>query len=363
MKKILGSLFIATLLFAQNYTLHLSKREAFVKEPILLDLRYTTTHKSNIAWIKFHPKKSSDYEAHLLEKKELTDGFANRYLIFPLHPGKLTIPLILQIKWASLEDLENAVLGTGYEQTKEVEGRIVHYKIAPLHILAKPVKDVELFGSYHIQESVSANKAKAYEPIYLDIDLRGQGYPPKLSHLLPSILDVKILADHPDKKISWHEDGAHIHYHYRYALIAKHDFTIPAITLENFDYHSYKELRLPPKYIKILPAPIKPDATNNPPKLEPIANDIGRWVGYGAIFLAGLLTGVLLFVLLKKRFELQQRVLLADQKELLKILALYFPDEFMQEKEELSVAIQQKRKINLTKIKKEVIHALSKNKR
>ena len=323
MKKILGN-FIAILLplalFAGNYKIELSKKELFVKEPLLLQLHFDTSDKKEITWIKFEPKPSPAYEIHILQKRSDAQGYHFSYLLFPLKSGKIKIHYLLQLKKAPFAEIQNKILGTGYEQTQPIEGKIYTFEVNATNLTVKPAK-ADLYGDFTLSLKADSTKANAYEPIYITIILQGIGYPPKIDDPLPDIAGVQKLMDKPKKEVIYKSDGAHIRYIFNYALIADHTFTIPKISFKSFDYHSYKTLSTQPLAITITPPSVKPDQTDKPKPIEPLFAKLMQTLRLIAIFVAGFLSGVLFMILFAQRL----RLLFASREELLSYLALRCP--------------------------------------
>ncbi|BAF69703.1 BatD family protein [Nitratiruptor sp. SB155-2] len=354
MKKILGSLLFCIALLAGDYNITINKNEAFVKEPIHLKLTYFAKNKETILWVKFAPKATKDFKVILLKKSSPSFGYENEYLIFPLKEGNLQLPVELKVKRASKQEIQTDILGTGYEQTKIIEGKITSYDIKPLHIVVKKTPKADLYGDFRIHLQLDKTKAKAYEPVYATLKITGVGF----DHIPPIQLQtdpkVKILQDKPQHTVEFAPDGAHVRYEISYALIEKRDFDIEPLDLKMFDYRSLQRVSTPKYHITVKKTPIQPDTTNNPPKIEPVFHTFKKILTYIFIFFAGLLTGLLLFVIFKRRYQKRFEILLAkDERNLLQILAPL--PGFEEEKELLNAAISRNKKVSLSKIKKKIL--------
>ncbi|BCD59889.1 MULTISPECIES: BatD family protein [unclassified Nitratiruptor] len=358
MKNILGSLFFCIALFANEYSVIFDKHEAFVKEPIHLKLTYFAKNKETIIWVKFAPKATKDFKVVLLKKKTLTTGYENEFLIFPLKEGNLKLPIELTVKRASKQEIQTDILGTGYEQTKIIEGKITSYPIEPLKIFVKKTPKADLYGDFTLHLQLDKTRAKAYEPVYAILTITGTGFDQIPSLHLKTNPKIKILQDKPIQKVEFAPDGAHIRYKISYALITKSSFEIEPLKLKMFDYHTLQTLATPKYQIDVKTVPIQPDKTDNPPKIEPVFHTFEKTFVYIFIFLSGLLSGILLFILLKRVYQKQFEILLAkDEKELLQILAPL--PGFEKEKELLNEAISTNKKISLVQIKKKILKELT----
>ncbi len=323
MKKILGSLLWCIALFGAQYTVVPDKTSVSLKEPIHLRLRYFTQDKKEIAWIKFEPKPSPAYEVHVLKKRSDDEGYLFDYLIFPLQSKKIEITYLLQLKKAPQQEIQSKILGTGYEQTSPIEGKIYTFEVSPTMINVKDVH-ADLYGSYTLQLQAQKRKAKAYEPLYVRVRLQGRGYPPEMNDPLAKIEGVQKLQDKPRKKILYKSDGAHVEYIFDYALISKSSFTLPPITLKAYDYHKYYTLQTEPIHFIVTPPSVKPDSSDEPKAIEPSYKALVRFFKLFAIFLGGFVSGAIFLLILYRKFAL----LFASKEELLSYLALHHPKEY-----------------------------------
>jgi len=346
MKKILGSLLLFISLFGADFEVKLSKTKAYIYEPILLELTYKTANKKEIDWIKFEPKKSQDYEFVVLKKESPLFGYRFLYLLFPKRSGQVLVKYRLQLKIAPFAEIQNKILGTGYEQTNPIEGRIETKEVAPTTLRIKPAS-ADLYGNFQLGLSVDATKKEAYEPVYVTIHLQGIGYPPNISDPLPPIKGVKVLADKPVKRTVYKEDGAHIDYTFRYAIIADHSFTIPAIKYKVFDFTTYKELQTKPFSITITPPSTKPDTTTAPKPIVPVAKEAASFFTSLLIFMAGVLTGIIATLLFAKKAKELLFIAGANREELLTHLIIHYPNRFEKEK----IAIEANKKLLPIKLK------------
>ncbi len=368
MKKILGSFFVLTLfLFGGNYEIEISKRSAFIKEPLLLRLKLFEKEKDKIVWIKFEPKRSENYEIHLLKKLSTSKGYENLFLIFPLKSGKIEMNFTLKIKKASTQEIEENFLGTGDEQLKLVEGKVYQYNIKPLILNIKNAKG-DLFGDFSLDLKVDKKSIKEYEPLYATLTLKGVGYPGDLNISLKTDKSVKILKDKPQKEIKYSKNGAFVSYIFRYALIGEKDYHILPIKLKEFNFKEYKILKTPLIGIKVVKDKNLLDKKEEPKRIEPVFDDFVVFFKYFFVFISGSVFGVLLLILLWERYRDVFKILFSkDKEELFKILVLNYPNRFEDIKDLLNEKISKKEKINLFKIKmrilKEKSNDISKNKR
>ena len=358
MKKILGSV-ILLISFLYGYEIEVSKFEPFLKEPVFIKLTYFDKDFKEITWVKFEPKNSDNYKKIFLKKKIDEGQYIFEYLLFPLKSGKIEVDYILKIKKAPIEEIRKDILGTGYEQTNPIEGKIYTYKVEPTIFNVKDVKNVDLYGDFYLKANIDKKEASSYEPIYYTATLTGCGYAPEINDILKEIKDVKILKDKPIKEISYSQNGACIKYIFNYALVSKKSFKIPSVKLKEFNYKEYKTVSTDSFDIKIAPIKNLVDKIDEPKKIVPVFDRFKTFLIYLFIFISGVLTGVVLYLLYRKK-RLEEIILAKDEKELLSILAIKYPNYLEEIKKELDMTIAQKRKINLAKIKAKIIKEIKK---
>ncbi|NPA81804.1 MAG: protein BatD [Epsilonproteobacteria bacterium] len=359
MRKILGSLLIALSLFANGYKVEISKREAFVKEPLILDLKYFESNKDEIDWISFEPKRSDLYEFKVLKKGDIEGGYEFEYLLFPLKSGEIEVKFDLRLKRAPIEEIRSKTLGTGYEQTIPVEGKVYSIEVSPLLLKIKRVKKVDFYGNFKIDAKADRDRVLAYEPVYYSFSLKGVGYPPKIDEVLKDLKGVKILRDKPSKSIRYERRGAVVEYLFRYALVSDKNFTIPSLVFREFDYKDYKILKTKAFKIEVKEQKDLIDKKNSPKRIEPFYKDLLGFLKYLAVFLAGGISGVLLYIFFRNE-EIERILKAKDERELLSYLVVRYPDSLSDIKESLDRAISKKESLNLRKIKREIIKRVRK---
>ncbi|BCD68896.1 hypothetical protein [Nitratiruptor sp. YY09-18] len=347
MRSVLGSLFI--IIAACAHTLHVSTTTPSIKEPVIIEFAYEDREFQKITWVKFKPLASPAYETHFLKKDSKEGVYRFYYLLFPLKPGEVQVRYSLRVKKASVEEIHKDILGTGYEQTNPIEGKVYDIAINPTLLHVKDVK-ANLFGKFIIERSIDPKAVKAYEPVYVNFIIKGKGYPPKFAKLV-DIEGVKILTDKPQEKIVYKLDGAHVNYRYSYAIIANHPFTINSLHLKGYDYKSFYTINLPTQKIVVTPPKNLVDKETYPKPIEPFYKKVVAALGYIAIFIAGFLSA---WIIMRYFRDSQKEEIknAKDAKELLAILVVKYPECFEDEKRALQSGE------SVAKIKKRVLKGL-----
>ena len=242
-----------------SYTLKANKTTAVIKEPVVITFKAKQKDHRDHMFFALEPQKSKDYSIVLLNKKiddsKYHDSSATfTYLLFPLHEKDLHIHFNLTIKTASdkaikqsyVDDHDNSVAISTYD-TK--------VKMQTLFIKINPLKHpVDLVGDFRLSESVEKKEISQFENLNLHYFLIGKGYQAE---------NLKLLKN-SDKTISLFEkentlqdrltkEGYILKKEYIYAITAKSDFDIPAVTLNAYSptKHIYYTLSTKKRSIKV----------------------------------------------------------------------------------------------------------------
>ncbi|OQX74390.1 MAG: hypothetical protein B6D59_02720 [Campylobacteraceae bacterium 4484_4] len=346
-----------------GYHLDLSTRNPVLKEAVILtlDLKQTDTHE--VIRFSFEPPKSEKWETLLLRSEELKEEkglnhIRYRYALFPLKTGKLHIPLSFTIKRATPEALKTSVTGSSDNAIfLQTEDTTVTIPSAILDVRPLPPGTM-LVGDYSLDFSIDKNQTTPEQQINLLFTLKGRGYRPEIPHILPKISDVTVFSE----KSEFNDQLFH-KVTYRYALLADHNFTVPAIKLPAYDPLTKRNYLLQTPAIPITFVP--PEHHDSPLSRE---DSSLFWQKYRKIlqglllFCAGFFTAVLLSKLSgKPRISKGSRNFLKavegvkSPKELLPLLLAKEKKEYLPLIERIEQHLYGNQKIPLTRIKKEIV--------
>lgn len=217
-----------------------------------------------------------------------------------------------------------------------------------------------------MQERLDRHETEAFHPVYLTIELQGSGYPPRKDPLPIHIDGVEIFADEPQVSLRYDKSGAHYRRVWTYALVADHDFTIPALTLKAFSPGTGKRytLHADARRIHVI-RPVRKelvDRTTKPESAWESIEALKRWGIDLLIFLSGFFTAWLIGCVrgLWKGRKTESAFVKAvkeskDAKTLLNLLVRTDPKRYGPWIEELEAGIYRGKRIDLKRIKKEVI--------
>lgn len=232
-----------------------------------------------------------------------------------------------------------------------------------LHIKALP-KETQLVGDFHLDYTVNTHQAKAYAPISMQVILKGKGYPPHIKDLIPTSKHYTLFGETPQIKTSPAKKGFIATAAYLFALSADKNFTLPQITLNAFSPHTQKSytLSIPKQHFDIQSVDTKSliDSIDNPPELKADWQWLKSLLSYLVVFAAGFLSAMVLKIK-KRHIQEQMHPLIVkiketkDAKSLLQLLMAQDSHQFRQSIEKLEDALYQNAKIDLSKVKQEIM--------
>jgi len=306
-----------------QFWLKLSKKEAYVGEPIKAELVLKIKRSVNIVDYSFTPPKFDNFWVKELKSsnkylEEHGDFLIKRitYLLFPQKAGVLKIsPAVFKYAIpAKMTDM------FGFSVTAPQWHTLVSQE---KEVIAKPLpKEVDLVGDFNITLTPDKKEIQPNEPLNVTLKIEGVGNLESLDKIELNISNATVYADKPVVKERFEKGELHSTFTQKFSILASQDFTIPSIKLEYFSLkeEKLKELTTSPVSIKVKGAtPVKESVKTSPlksssPQAQPISSR-GFWEG----FLAGVgasLGAFLLFWLFRKRPSFKRsregkRVLLA----------------------------------------------------
>ena len=308
-----------------SYSFNLSNKTPYEREAITLDVNITQQDHSSVMFFKFAPKKSENYIFKQINFKEDEKYHAlkyqYRYIIYPLKEGKISL-LFNMIKSVTNDVSVAYAISGDRDNIKDLVKKDTKIDLKPLTLDVKPLpKDTVLVGDFKIDYNIDKINTKAYDPIYLHIDIKGKGYL-KPFQILSKSEKYHIFKQNP--KVTKNSLS------YDYAISSKESFTIPPIDLKSFNPKTKKSyhLKVPAHHIKVNNINSKSllDKEDNPISIK--KRDIDwSWIGwlfsYIIVFITGLLTpkDILKRKKRKKEDDIKEKIASSKtHKELLKLL-------------------------------------------
>jgi hypothetical protein len=252
MKKNLGKIILLLLLSAlplyahslASYTLQADKKQATIKEPVVLTFVAKQTDHSDNMFFQLHPQKSEDYEIHLLTKESDDTQKHNAsttftYILFPLKAKALHINFDFIIQTAS-----DAAVAQSYVDDHDggkavpTHDTLIHLK--PLVLQATPIPDVDLVGDFTLHAQCTTKNITQYDDTNIIYTITGKGYKNKKKDILTTIDGVSIFKEVHESYLRLTKEGYISKKVYTYALSAKENFRVPAIKIKAYSPTTHK---------------------------------------------------------------------------------------------------------------------------
>ncbi len=353
--------------FSSKFTL--STATPYVKEAVIMKLDLVQTDHSKVMFFKFSPKKSDEYEFYRLDIKEEDAYHAAKvhytYLIYPKHAGDIAITFDL-IKMVTTDEKVAYSFSGDRDNIKGLNKKDIPVELPPLKLRVKPLpKGTLIVGDFTLEQMLKKREANSFEPLPFTITIKGNGYPPILTGIIPDSKEFTLFKEAPITHSSRSMQGTKSSVTYPMALSAKQSFHLPAITLKAFNPKTEKSYDLTiPKEHFVITQPDQStllDKIDSPKPLQSNWSWLGTLLGYLIVFVAGFLTA--------KSFKWSPRrkqkstvdaiteeiQAVNDPKELLALLIATDARRYKNAIEKLEESLYGKKKYDLKRIKKELL--------
>lgn len=349
-----------------TYKFNLSKDDPYVKEPVILQLDLNQTNHDVVMLFNFNIKQSKAYTFQRVDTQE-TDSYHNAkvryiYLLYPLQSGDINISFEFVQKKTTDESVAYSFSG----DRDNVKGLVTkNTKIdlpeLPLHV--KPLPDnTVLVGDFTLTHTIKKQKAKPYEPLPMQIKIKGTGYPPLLDALLPKEGNFTRFTEKPIVQSFASAKGTQSTVTYPMALSHTQSFRLPAVKLQAFDPKRERTyaLEIPQQEFEIeaVDKETLVDKVDAPDVLKTDWSWLRTLLSYIIVFFAGYLSAYS-WKWKRKQSQKEQHPLIQkinackDEKALLQVLMATDNKRFTSVIEKIENALYNNDKISLTKLKKE----------
>jgi hypothetical protein len=366
------ALFFLTFLDAKDleYKLSVDKKEPFVKEVVILKMELNQLNKSIVLLYDFDLVKSDAYDFKRVEALESdidnTAKATYTYLVYPLKDGLIDIEFKLIKKVTTKENLAYSFSGDR-DNVKGLVTTDTKIDVKPLSLSVKPIPvDTQLVGNFSISYEIKSKDALSYEPLSMNIVIKGEGYPEHFKEFPLKSGDFKIFRDSPIEEISTTKRTTTSLIKYPLAFSSKKSFTLDAINLKAFNPKTQKSYTLDIEEQKFNIKEIKPkelkDKTDYPKPsddyIDKAKNSFITVFGYLIVFVAGLISGYLLRFKKSKKIQnvptTQDKISNAkDAKELLNILISIDSIKYKDIIKECEEVVYRGKKVDLSVLKKQ----------
>ncbi|MDD3592307.1 MAG: hypothetical protein PHO65_06680 [Sulfurovum sp.] len=347
----------------------MNKKNAYIKEPVLLTFDINQTDHSKVMIFDFTLKESDAYEFHRLDAKEV-DSYQKAkihytYLIYPLKSGVIDIGFQLIQKVTTKENVTYSFSGDR-DNVKNITTTDTPIGLEPLQLTVKPLPEgTQLVGDFTLTHQIKTLEAHAYEPIPFNVEIKGEGYPPIVENIFVSKDDYTIFQEAPVANAIRTAENTYNTVIYSLALNAKKSFTLDEIEINSFNPTTQKSyiLTIPKQEFKINPVADSAlvDKVDSPAPLK--ATDwswAGTLLGYIVVFFSGFLTAKSVQWHQKEKLRsdpfIEKITRTNDPKKLLSLLIAEDSKKFASAIEKLEAHLYSKKPLDLRAIKKE-LHA------
>lgn len=358
-----------------DYAFGIDNREPYVKEPVILTLELNQTNPNIVLLFNFDLEKSKTYDFQRIDSKETdiheTHGLHNAhvtytYIIYPLISGEVTLNFALLKKVTSDESVAYSYSGDR-DNVKTLVTKDTPIILPSLKLNVKPLpKGTQIVGNFTLDYRIKKYKAKAYEPLPFEVTLEGVGHPPLLT-LVPKDTNFTLFKEAPLHTAHSDLQGTHNTVVYPMALSHDRDFLFAELMINAFDpktEHSYT-LTIPEQQFTITQVDKHSlvDQVDNPKALSTDWGWLISLLSYLLVFIAGYMTAISWKWTRRNKDKedhpFKEKIENAkDEKRLLQLLMAHDSHRFHVSIRELEDSLYGHGKINLSKVKKEVIDLL-----
>jgi len=359
-----------------NYSFHIDKKKPYVKEAIVLTLDINQTNPNVVLLFNFDLVKDGNYTFQRLDSKE-TDQHPQiglhhakiryTYLVYPLHSGKVNLRFKLIKKVTTDESVAYSFSGDR-DNIKTLITTDTSIILPALSLDVKPLPiSTQIVGDFTLDFHYKKYQAEAYEPLPLQVTLKGTGYPPILDNILPNDVNFTLFTEKAKVLTQASIQGTQSTINYTMALSHNKNFTLPAIAINAFNPLSEKSytLHIPSQdfTIREINKTMIVDKMDIPPPLQEDWSWLKTWFLYLSIFVSGYTTAKVLPW--QKKYKHKEKAihpliekikLSKNEKDLLQILMSTNSQRFTPCIQLLENSLYANGKINLRKVKEEALN-------
>ncbi|CAA6813379.1 MAG: Unknown protein, partial [uncultured Sulfurovum sp.] len=250
--------FIINLLYANDveYNLHLSNNTPYEKEAVFLEVNLTQVDQSKVMLFQFSLKASSNYEFHQVGFKEREKYHDLRheylYLIYPKKSGQVLLEFEMRKSITDDDKVAYSISGDR-DNVKGLQKKDIKVEVMPLSLEVKAIpKGTDLVGDFTLTAKLDRKSTEAYDPVNLNVLLKGKGYISPFK-LLKDSENYKLFTQNPKFKTFHTSNGSTSSLEWHYAISAKENFGIDKRVLKAFNPLNEKvyELVLPSYDVKV----------------------------------------------------------------------------------------------------------------
>jgi len=240
--RVWGAIFllIATCLYGgepYSWSLKTNKSSVYVNEAVEVEYTCNFEDRAYLYVIEFNPE--GENEAYRMlplgEVESIKDAKRSntyRYVLFPKQAGHKAFHFRALMRKTTKASIENSVIGRD-----NVEGYAFTDKEAVLPVLNLEVLEhrERMTGRFSLNVTLDKNETKAYEPVHLDVQVKGEGDFDQMQDFDLHIDGVKIFSEPGEKHYRLTKEGFKGEWEQKFSLVAEKSFMIKPLELNYFD--------------------------------------------------------------------------------------------------------------------------------
>ena len=353
-----------------DYSIQVDNPQPYAKEATLVTVNLKQTNHDIVLLFDFDLLKSDEYTFQRVDIKELDAYHAVEisytYLVYPLKAGKVDVSFSLTQKATTDESVAYSFSGDR-DNVKGLVTTNTHIDLPSLTLDVKPLPSgTELVGDFTLDYQINSHDAEAFEPLPIQIRIKGKGYPPLLKKLLPKEGNFTRFTESPLVSSTSTTQGTINTVTYAMALSAPKSFTLPTLVIKVFNPLTQKsyELVVPKQTFKIHPLERSKllDKVDNPAAFIFDWSWLETFLSYLVVFVAGYLFALSWKWQKKtkqKKEPLKEKIQHAKtHKQLLQILLSQDKKYFTSSIQKLESTLYTEENIPLKQIKKEALEKI-----
>ena len=371
MKKILGSLLLLCLSLSAKseyeWDVNLEKQDLYLHQASVLSMQCKFSKEGKNDDVEFSPPTNTPFSFELLSQKRHFDGelqtLSYKYLVFAKEEGSYEIVLKPVMLFTTQSAIDNVI--EGRDNVNDLEVQREEVRIKPIKVTVSKTNST-LTGRLSLKTELDLSEVSAYEPVHLEIFLKGEGNLQDLRPLDFEIDGVDVFTDKVEANLELGENGYKGEWIQRFAFVGKKDFVIPSVSFQYFDLKDKKQKTLKTQAFKIK---IKEEGIKREDLIDEFdlpTNKIDfssylEYIYYVLIFLAGFIIAKLVRLPSRQtpRFKKGEKIKKAkNTKALLEVLVSCDSGLFSQEIDELEEAVYKKQGLSLSKLKTRALSKL-----
>lgn len=220
-----------------TWSLKSNKSSAYVNEAVAIEYICDFKDEAYLYAIELHLEgESEEHRILSLGMLENTkDGKRQsiyRYVLFPKTPGQKEFAFNVLMRKTTKDSIENSVIGRDNVEDYAFSDKTVALPSVNLEVLDHKER---MTGQFDLEVILDKNDVKAYEPVHLDISVRGEGDFDQIQDFELAISGVKIFSEPGEKQYKLAREGFKGEWSQKFSLVGNKNFRIDPIELVYFD--------------------------------------------------------------------------------------------------------------------------------